>query len=111
MTELLRQLVLAHEGDISSMAAALTKAGDPITRQGVAQRLRSHGLITLASEERFRTGKQRPGAVPEATLVSERERIAAALERHARLEDAARALGVSRRTLCRRAELLGLVAS
>jgi DNA-binding NtrC family response regulator len=110
----LRELITEHRGSLSAIAAALTQAGQPISRQAVTQWVKRAGMEDDAAVERAKAGL--PGPRPQLVdgsvdAVAERAAIAGGVELHGSLRAAAANLGMSRRALFRRRKALGVVSA
>lgn len=97
----LLDLIIAHDGNLSAMARALA----PIHRQALSKKLERAGLLAEADVARALAGVRGrrltlPGVHPDP--VGERRMILDAVARHPGYRDAARALGISDRTMLRR---------
>lgn len=104
--ELLSRLIREHDGKISAMAQALGVQH----RQGLARRLERCGLAEEAARARRAAGVRgpRPQADTRADDAKERARVLGALVQHGGTHAAARALGISPRTMARRIKDLGI---
>jgi len=101
--EKLEALVRQHDGNRSAIAAALTSAGQPITRQAVTKKLQRVGLIALADDLALSAKGmgQRNHVSPEAEA-EDRSRILQALAKAKTYDEAAAPLEMSVPTLYRR---------
>lgn len=99
----LEKLIATHHGNLSAMQRELAKGGEEITREGVAVRLRAHGLFGAAAAARrvsMVTGPRAQAKGEEYTL--ERTRILDALATAPTYREARQVLGFTHRTLYRK---------
>lgn len=103
----LRRLIGEHKGSLREIGRAL----GGISRQAVAQRLARAGLQQEADVARAAAGISgpRPGlTASSADPIGERTHLIDALAQAASYDVAAKQLGISRRTLCRKVARLGI---
>jgi transcriptional regulator of acetoin/glycerol metabolism len=108
----LRRLIREHKGSLSAIGRAL----GGISRQRVAQRLRKYDLQAKADAARQKAGITGPRpSLPDGALADpdrDRRQILAALAatKGSRI-DAAKRLGISRRSIYRKIDQLGITPS
>lgn len=107
----LQRLVEKHHGNLTAIAREFSRRKDPITRQGVAQRLAQHGLQSYALDERRAARVTGPRLADDEALAAERAQLLQALGSTASYSGAQRALGLSRRTFYRKLAAHGITVA